>query len=652
MKTTITISKKIIWCVVFMTILSNFAIAQTAPYALSPKWMFGKQAGLDFTSGAPVVLAGNPINDAGQEASATMCDPNKNIVMYCNNSKIYNGTNVFFQNVNSNNGQSSTDGAVIVPDPSSPTNQFFLFSGNDLTGGSASGINFYHIRNTAGTLSVLAGPTNLATGVQVSEAMCAGTDGSGGYWIVAHTQSTQYWAWHVTTTGVNLTKVISNVVSTGGGGTGSIKISQCQNRIGSIAQNGSLDVYAWDKAAGQITGAALRSFPATTYNGGYGCEFSMDGSMFYFTSLSGNKIYQLDIALGSVYPYPGANGSSSNNTAEMGTLQLGPDNKIYVTNVDNFSNTTYIGVINLPNAATTGSNYLNNGFTLYTGASWGYPTIYRGIANIAFAYPSTPVISKTVSGCTVDFSYVFKTYFKDNITIQAGSEAWDFGDASATGTGATPTHTYPTGTNTYTVVLTFRDQSCGETWTATTTVTTSCAVAPVNLISFTGENSGGKTKLSWITSDEKNNDYFLVFKSSDGINFYPIGKVKGTNNPSDISTYEFIDPTATTVGISYYRLQQVDFDATATESPIISLNTASSAPSISPNPTNASFTVAMPYDKSTVVYVMDIIGKTVEVKQPEINSYSITLGESLAKGAYVVSIITNSESYFYKVIKE
>lgn len=653
MKTTTTYSRNVIGIIVLLaTCFAKNTQAQMAPYALSPKWMFGKQAGINFTSGSPVVMAGNPINDPGQEASSTMCDPDKNVVMYCNNSKIYNGANAFFQNVNSNNGQSSTNGSVIVPDPSSPTNQFFLFSGNDITGGSSAGVNFYRIRNTAGVLSVLAGPTNLATGIQVSEALCAGTDGSGGYWIVAHTRSTSYWAWHVTIAGVNTTAVVSTVATTGGGGTGSLKISQCQNRIASISQGGSLAVYAWDKVNGQITGAALRSFPATTYTGGYGCEFSMDGSMLYFTSLSGNRLYQLDIATGTVYPYPGANGSSSNNITEMGTLQLGPDNKIYVTNVDNFSNTTYIGVVNLPNVAGAGSNYLNNGFTLYTGASWGYPTIYRGIANIAFTYPNTPVISSTVSGCTVDFSYVFRTYFKDNISIQPGSESWDFGDGSAAGTGATPSHTYPTGPLSYPVTLTFQDQSCGETWTATTTVITTCAVAPVNLLSFTGEKIETKTTLNWYTADEKNNDYFVVLKSDDGINFYPIGKVEGTNSATTISSYEFTDPTRSTYSTSYYKLKQVDFDGTSTESAIVKIGSTEFIPTISPNPTNNTFTVSMPYNKETTIYVMDILGKIIEQKSLEENTNSTTLGEFLSKGTYIVSVITNKENHFFKVIKE
>jgi hypothetical protein len=649
METTTKITIRVFWCIVLVAIFSEYAQSQVAPYALSPKWMFGKQAGIDFTSGSPVVLSGNPANDPGQEASTTMCDPTKNIVIYSNNSRVFNGSNVQYMTVNGTNGQSSTNGAIIVPDPSSPTNQFFLFTGNDITGGSSSGINFYQIKNTAGVLSTLAGPTNLATGAQVSEALCAGTDGSGGYWIVAHTRTTQYWAWHVTAAGVTLAHTTSTVATTGGGGTGSLKISQCQNRIASISQGGSLAVYNWDNVNGVVTGAALRSYPTGTYNFGYGCEFSMDGSMLYFTTLGGNQIYQLEISTGTVYADATANGKSSNNITEMGTLQLGPDNKIYVTNVDNFGGTVYIGVVALPNVQGVGCNYNNKGFILNSGPGF-YPEIYRGIANIAFTYPNTPVITATVSGCSVDFSYVFKTYFKDNITIQPGSESWDFGDAT-TGTGATPTHVYPSGTNSYNVTLTFKDNSCGQTWTATTTVNTSCAVAPVKLISFTGLKNDFGTVLSWSTATEKNNNYFEILKSDDGINFYSIGKVKGGNNSSDISNYEFIDP-ANNGTISYYKLVQYDFDGANSSSDIITIRNKNSVPFISPNPSNSSFNISFSDNGGAVISILDLTGRIIEKKKVEENIFSVNMGEELSSGTYIISVINGSESFYYKVIKE
>ncbi|MBY0426494.1 MAG: hypothetical protein K2Q22_12710, partial [Cytophagales bacterium] len=43
--------------------LHRNSLAQNSPYSLSPKWMFGRQAGFDFSSGAPVNLSGNTMND-------------------------------------------------------------------------------------------------------------------------------------------------------------------------------------------------------------------------------------------------------------------------------------------------------------------------------------------------------------------------------------------------------------------------------------------------------------------------------------------------------------------------------------------------------------------------------------------------------------
>lgn len=82
---------------------------------------------------------------------------------------------------------------------------------------------------------------------------------------------------------------------------------------------------------------------------------------------------------------------------------------------------------------------------------------------------------------------------------------------------------------------------------------------PIELVSFTGEVNGSSNILNWITATEINNDYFTIERSEDAINFNNIGTVDGAGNSFIYKQYSLLDkkPYST---ITYYRLNQIDFD--------------------------------------------------------------------------------------------
>lgn len=82
---------------------------------------------------------------------------------------------------------------------------------------------------------------------------------------------------------------------------------------------------------------------------------------------------------------------------------------------------------------------------------------------------------------------------------------------------------------------------------------------PITLKSLTVKNEGNKNKIYWTTSSEQNNNYFIIEKSNDGVNYKEIGRVKGAENSSQELNYSFTDQNPY-LGITYYRLTQVDFD--------------------------------------------------------------------------------------------
>ncbi len=96
-------------------------------------------------------------------------------------------------------------------------------------------------------------------------------------------------------------------------------------------------------------------------------------------------------------------------------------------------------------------------------------------------------------------------------------------------------------------------------WTLTGGASFSCSPLPIELFSFVGENKGDYNLLKWSTASEINNDYFIVEKSEDAIDWQKIGTLNGAGNSSIKLDYEMRDHNVSST-LTYYRLTQVDFD--------------------------------------------------------------------------------------------
>jgi Secretion system C-terminal sorting domain len=101
-------------------------------------------------------------------------------------------------------------------------------------------------------------------------------------------------------------------------------------------------------------------------------------------------------------------------------------------------------------------------------------------------------------------------------------------------------------------------------------VLTYTANLPVELANFQVNRTSKSALLSWITYSEKDNAYFGVEHSINGIEFQSIGQIKGNGTSIVSKTYKFehLNPL---VGVNYYRLKQVDYDGTSNYSPIQSV---------------------------------------------------------------------------------
>lgn len=90
-------------------------------------------------------------------------------------------------------------------------------------------------------------------------------------------------------------------------------------------------------------------------------------------------------------------------------------------------------------------------------------------------------------------------------------------------------------------------------------ITTKAQSAKANTLSVTVENEEGETLLKWNTSREINTSYFIVEKSTDGINYAQIATVKASGNSVFPHSYEFADINKTKVP-STFRIALVTMD--------------------------------------------------------------------------------------------
>ena len=171
----------------------------------------------------------------------------------------------------------------------------------------------------------------------------------------------------------------------------------------------------------------------------------------------------------------------------------------------------------------------------------------------------------------------------------------------------------------------------------------------VELLSFTAQPNESSVLLNWITASEKNNDYFSVEKSKDGVEFTEVAKVKGAGNSTTKLTYTELDSNPHS-GTSYYRLKQTDFDGKYSYSTLLKVdfnNSSESSQIVYPNPNegeiiNIDFVTAE--DQQIVIDMYDLSGNIIYslavMADKGNNKHTIYMSNKLGKGTYIITTST------------
>lgn len=182
---------------------------------------------------------------------------------------------------------------------------------------------------------------------------------------------------------------------------------------------------------------------------------------------------------------------------------------------------------------------------------------------------------------------------------------------------------------------------------------------PIVWTPLKGNYSQGISYLSWSSLQESNSSHFEIERSTDGVNFYYVGKVMAQTASDKVVFYSYNDATADE-GMNYYRVHYFDKDDHFQYSNTIILNVrikGINITSIYPAPftDKVNVTVASEMRTTGSIQLFDNTGKIIISRQPVLNKgvtmLTIDRLEGLAKGMYIIKVQAGETIITQKLIK-
>lgn len=169
------------------------------------------------------------------------------------------------------------------------------------------------------------------------------------------------------------------------------------------------------------------------------------------------------------------------------------------------------------------------------------------------------------------------------------------------------------------------------------------ATLPIDLLAFNAENVGERLRTFWSTASELNNAYFTVLRSKDAQHFSAIGTLPGAGNSYTQLDYEFYDEDPFS-GISYYQLQQTDFNGSTSLSDIVSVDSGNAGNLVVwPNPALGLIQVELNGRNATTLEVINALGQKVLTKPRNQDKEAAQIDISkLPSGFYSLRLISST----------
>jgi len=330
-------------------------------------WHFGAQSGpgtfdapsLHFENGTPYV-----INIGPGATVSTICDSLGSLQITGGNYKLYNKTLATIKNGTGVIGDNfiSIQHALAVPKPNEPNSIYYFTVPRSLK------YNLVDMSSDSGRGEIIEKNITIypyPPGVEAKIAAvhhCNGKD----VWVMTHRLYTDsFLAFLVTDTGITATPVISeigprdDVVGSAEQG-GNIKFSPNGKKLAIAFSNFAIPSYLLD--FDNSTGTVTNPVRLHQISGAKSISFSPDNSKLYIGTLNG-VLTQYNIQAGDSTDIYNSRKIIDQFPASLFNMQIGRDSKIYVAQASP-PYSTYLGVINNPNASDTLCDFNRQGVNL------------------------------------------------------------------------------------------------------------------------------------------------------------------------------------------------------------------------------------------------------------------------------------------------
>ncbi|MFK2820641.1 T9SS type B sorting domain-containing protein [Flavobacteriaceae sp. LMIT009] len=410
-------------------------------------WYFGQGAGLVFDIASSNVTSVNNGQLNTLEGCTSISDNDGNLVLYTDGTTVYNSNHQVMQNgTNLFGDSSSTQSALVVPAPQNPDIYYIFTVDVDVSpdgSGTDFGFNYSVVDMTLDgglggitnkNINLLPLCSEKITAVLkdcVSESIwvvtLASVDGSPGPF-------TTYHAFEVSAAGVSNTSVKTTVPSVIGDRRGQLKASPDGTKIVSANMGAGLYLYDFDTDTGIVSNE--QQLTINTFSPfAYGVEFSPNSELLYVHSTNGAGATQpANVHQSSLTQFnltdPDIIGSQflvDQAQLYRGSLQLGPNGKIYRTMSDNYIiGQPFLSAIDNPNSVGAACNYIENAIDLSPNLSTqGLPPFIQSFFNDQIDIIRNDVSTTELPLCDGDIytlSYdqvpgAIYTWYKDRILL-------------------------------------------------------------------------------------------------------------------------------------------------------------------------------------------------------------------------------------------
>jgi|GEM_PF-2957035 len=166
----------------------------------------------------------------------------------------------------------------------------------------------------------------------------------------------------------------------------------------------------------------------------------------------------------------------------------------------------------------------------------------------------------------------------------------------------------------------------------------------IDLVSFTGDVNNCNVDLTWVTATEEDVNYFMIERSTDGVNYELVANVDAAGNSVVTNEYNVTDNNAIN-GTSYYRLSEVTMNNAVSIAQVISVKTSCSTVltigNVYPNPTVSTINLDVTSEEAGVnIELIDITGRILDVTTIDAVGFSTTSFDvsNLAKAIYFIKV--------------